>query len=676
MEQEIRSELFAKRIIKDKIVGAKNEILIGSSRYLNDELVELLHLRAEKGVRVKLIIQDSLWARKLDRIDFSHNLLISTKINEEADFQLMHFLVFDDEVVIHAMEKWSSYSSSPSKGVVITEDMSTVAAFTQRFYEMFILPQEEIVSEKSSTNPLFKWLSQMFHKEYSSEEEVKEIPSQEISESMETPSISKGINEFNEILDSIVTIDIEDFNRDELRVIGERSAHSVRGNAQVLARIMDSLYGSFLQNIHNHLTQKENLKTKIDLKVDELINLFKQHTTREVVLKEKERIAKQKEYDITLSEHDKEIEKKKLSIEQLEKEKIPQKEKEIKEKEEEWLTLEKEKLPQDKSKWYWTGLMYLAYSILPFGLLVFSFFFYASSAYNILFTAQDLDNGDITNALFFQPKFFSLTLDKGLGALIPVLLFSLIPLGAALVHDFKKEKLYKRLSIGSIIGIDLLVALGVIHAVYNEELDVTGEEVGFINWTTLLEFLTIFIFGIAPLLIFIYMRKRWVNFHKQPKISDEEKRAEVEKRYQRNDILFLNAELTDYQRGKKALKENIIDLTEQKKQTNINIAYLDAEIEKSINGLKEEEDAYVLNVQKRAGIYKNGIDNNTIYLPLRALKDRFNIFLEGWNNWLYQEWAENKAEYYAHEANQVMESWLAQNMQTQNQSIRQITNDQ
>ena len=673
MRQAINTEFFALRFIKDKILAAEDEILISSSKFLTQELFEVLHHRAENGISIKMLIQDSHWFNKIERINLSHNFLVCGENIENHD---THFIIIDHALVIHSMEKWEVYSSRPSKGIIITDDSNTIETFTNRFHETFIAPSNEKESKASSDSGIFQWLNLLFGRGDSAQNTNHEASIPEVEQEWEQPSISEGINELDEILDSVTTVEIDDFNRDELRAIGESSAQSLRGNVEALIRMMDSLYSTFLRSIHIHFTQKENLKSKINLKVEELIHLSNQQIRRALAQNDKEKIAKEKEYNIELSHCSTEIEKCKLSIEQLETENIPEKEKEVQEKENEWIKLERENLPKTQPKWHEIGAKYVAYSVLPLGLLVFCSLFYASSAYNILFAVQDLADSVIQNATLFQPEFFRLASDKGIGALIPVLSFSLIPLGAALLHSFSKSRLQRNIWLISILSIDALVAFRVTLAVHDEQLKTLGKGTATDIGTMLLEFFTILIFGFAPLFIFKYMRKRWVNFHKESRTSDREKRMEIEKRFVKNEILFLTEELSDFLAEKKALHEGILDLAEQQKQLKINLSFLDAEIEKSSNAIREGQEEYIMDVKKRADIYKNGIDNNTIYLPLRALKDRLNVFLEGWNTWLYQEWAERKAEYYVHEANKAVDSWLSQNMPMQNQNIRQIANDQ
>ncbi|WP_298510794.1 hypothetical protein [uncultured Kordia sp.] len=669
MEEQLHNKHIALRSIKEKMLTAREQILIGSCWCMDDEILELLIRQSKKGILIKLSIDENSWEQKVKLLDFDDNFKVSIFKNINDQGWNRDFCLIDREIAIYASTNWSFHNKNNySGGVTISHRKDIIEKFINEFNVFFV----RNISKNISSTPkrgLFGWLKGVYRR--IDEEELEQEQDKESlleSSKRKADKISEGITAIDEVLDSIVITDIESFNKNELLLAGAESAQRVRGNPDTLSKIMDSLYNIFLCSINNNIKQKEDLKTKINLKVAELTNSFSKYSNGEIATKESEITAKKKQFQIELNHLDTEIEKINLSVKDLESNKIPQKEIEIKKIEEEKLKLDIEKIPRPPKKRY----AIIKYLIYPIGLFVISFLFYASSAYILLYAKQDYENYRFTPN-FFNSDFFQLAINRQGLAIFYILVFSVIPFSLAHYADRTKNKLSKVISYLTIISLDSLISYKVKNSIDTiRELNDGIERAINLEWC--LEFFFIFFFGFVPLIMFVNAVSRLKKYIKDRLPREEEEQAKLKKKQLTDEILLLSSELFEYTEEVEELKKNKIQMIELQNEIKINISYLDVERQEGINELEIEKEEYITYIKKRADIYKNGIDNNTIYLPLAAFKDRISVFLQGWAAWLYKEFAEEKSKELYNKAYSIVDSWSNDNINLPEKNIIKVIN--
>jgi hypothetical protein len=80
---------------------------------------------------------------------------------------------------------------------------------------------------------------------------------------------------------------------------------------------------------------------------------------------------------------------------------------------------------------------------------------------------------------------------------------------------------------------------------------------------------------------------------------------------------------------------------------------LNQELQKNRRQLLTDNDT----IDKIATIYTLHIQSDNLPISVDALKDRINVFLEGWNDYLFQEYAVSKATQKTTEAREVAQEW-------------------
>ncbi len=661
-------EIF-ERIVKE-LQEAKQEILVASAWFTDGELLELLTQKAKAGVKVEVIIADNKDNQKLD---FQHLVNAGAKVYKikSTGYGIMHqkFCITDKTVVLHGSYNWTiNAKKNNHESIIATNHKSTVNSFITNFEN---IKQKTEEMSPAPVNPLNKakdFFSNLFQKDKIKDEikasEVEETPTPQVVEVVDKRT------EYEKVLDSMIAAEVSNFDRDILRQQGYDRSKANNGDHQVIGKGLDSLYSVFINDINVVEDKKARLITKIEeQKVKSLVALRENHElhlqtidaeteiTRENLTNKKTNLQSQ----ISINEKE---------IENIKKTKIPaieQKNNELAEK----IKVEERDFVKPAFRWF----EFIPVTILNVGLLIYLTLFYSSAAYILLFSEIDIKTQLFENSgseplplEVFNPKAISNALDHGAVALVFILFFVFLPLAFALAGRFTKNKWISiLLSVVGVIVIDAAIAYKVAESIHEVNM-LIGKETA--DWQALMalkdtNFYLVFVMGAAGLLFFKFAFDKFMSYF-------EERNSDINAEKSKKLVEHLKQEIQENNNVILNLKEEIEHFEKDTIQCKSEIIICDAELDmlptKRLNAIEKCKSEFTMkshHIDVITDIYKSHIENDNLPISVDSMKDRINIYLEGWNDFLHDEYAIAKA---------VEKSRLAAEAATEWQSLKLHTN--
>jgi hypothetical protein len=629
-------EIYAK--IQSELWKAEFEILIATAWFTDEDLFNILLDRLAAGIHIEVIIADNQENEKLN-----FNLLQARgasvyRIKGQGYGGMnQKFCVIDKRLALHGSYNWSmNAKKNNQESIISTDHKETVLSLIKTFNDT----KNRILSTKPDAETLT-----------ARPERPKAIP-------IEIPV--KLEDEFRHILDSMIAAEVGSFDRDMLRKHGFERCQANKGDHQVLDTALDTLYSVFLNDIDVIEDKKKRLLTKIEEHRVKNIDNITRSSELEIGFLEKETELNQASLGTKRTNLEADIEITAKNIGELMETKIPflvskneALDNQIKIAEREFL--------RPKFKWF----DFIPTAIFNAALLVYLFFFYSSAAYILLFSVADAKAAEaqgisIAEAQIFNPDAVAKALHKSGSAPYFIFLFVFIPLAFAIMDRFVNARWVGPFSfIFGIFVLDSAVAFKVTQAVY----DVNYSR-GNVNvpWRASMaftdtNFYLVFVFGAAGLFLFKYAFKKLMEFFedRDPDIAA-----------QRSQLLIkqLRAEVAGHEQQILALKEeaatlekNIIQLKAEVKSLALELATLPSTLNQQLQKIHSQLITDSKMIDEVAAIYAQHIQSDNLPISVDALKDRINIFLEGWNDFLYEEFAVAKAKLKTREAADMATTW-------------------
>lgn len=657
----------------EEIENSKYEILAAVAFFTNAEILQKLIEKANQGVKISIIIADELRNNKLDfnkLTQYNSAEVIKKKL---GGYNIMNqkFCVIDRKIVIQGSYNWT-LNANNEDSALFTTDKQTVKSYLKIFFNS-AEKEWELVKNRSLKN-VFSWFPKL-RKKVIIEKQTQEVAQ---NKTIENDPVKESINQkydVDEILNSIITAEIETFDREVLNADGYHSAKKVQGDANVLVKKMDTLYHLFINDKNNVDEQKKSLKDKIKDKIEELIIHVSSLFQNKERLERTNFIAKEKEYQIRKVQLEGEIKLKIEEAKSIDDTKINELEIEIKAIEEEIKKLDPDLLKPIKKRYVFIPRVILAV-ILGIGL----FLFYASCAYILFYAEQDILQAMNTGGKFKIGIFVANSLELswkagGVFAMIYAALFFTIPYAIGFItHDLKAVKKYGAWLL--IFVIDALIAINVSNTI-NRAGGTFGSNIkhSFISPEKLPEYIIILFLGLIPMVILVIITKEIIKYYDDNHPERGRLIKELEKKQLTNDALELDGQIFELCEHKDSLQHKIIELQNEKNTIDIEEVYLPKELDEKLLGLEEEKKGEIRYMEKKRDLYVNAVDNDSIRISANALKDRVNIFLEGWNQWLHEEFSRELAIQRSDEARQVADAWMSQNLDNSellNQNVLKI----
>ncbi len=624
LDQELlhdNKEIFA-RIVKE-LESADFEILIASAWFTDDVLFDIIKRKATEQVKVKLIIADNQENLKLNFDELVAVGVSVTKI-KNVGYGMMNqkFCVIDKRIALHGSYNWSvNAKKNNHESIIVTNHVETVKGLIANFDDIdqkAAIQRGEIVD----TVP----------------EEIKTAEAQIEKHTAKQHAIS----EFTKVLDSMIAAEIGNFDRSILKSQGfERSKYN-NGDHHVLTKSLDTVYSVFINDIDVVDDKKRRLITKIEEQTIESINAFDESLNLQLQTAEVEaenEILNARNKIISLKS---DTAKNKQEIESLKINKIAFHEKLINEVKERIRNAQRDFIAP-KFKWY----EFLPVLFANLCLVTYLFIFYSSACYILLFAVEDSKVAratglDAVPMEIFNPKALSLTFEKGGAGIIFILLFVSIPLFCALIKLFtKKQWVIITMFIIGILLIDTAIAYKVSSAIYQMKYDsgdtndVWQKSMAFSDPN----FYLVFLLGGFGLLMLKFAFEKLMSIFedRNPDVATLKndlliKQMSEDVKLEEEKLLLIKGEIY-------AIEAMNIGLEAQCKITE---AHLDT-IPNKLNLLREIKKTDLItgkqHIRDIATIYKSHVENDHLPISIDALNDRINVFLEGWTDYLHQQYA-------------------------------------
>ncbi|MFI2744242.1 phospholipase D-like domain-containing protein [Zhouia sp. PK063] len=663
--------------IQTELLRASEEILVVSAWFTDEELLHALVVKAKQQVKVRVAVAKN---NNNEKISFSELEKAGGEVIwvKPKGYGILHdkYCVIDGKVAIHGSYNWTNNAKKNNKESVIkTNHKETIESLVHEFNELTSDVEQQVTSpEKARKSIGFKLIQKLFKK--SKIEEHLDTTSS-IDQEKEKETFKPKISDIDEIFQSIISAELKKTNREEIKQRAYIQAREVSGDAKVIGKSMDSLYHIFVSDKDENSAKKEHLLHKIDDKVAELTQM--EITNTDVKLHSLEVEINATEKDIQLRQTDlkgkKDILKK--EIEYLEETRDKEFQESI-ERENQYIHKANVEFVKPKIKWHELTPLLLIF----IGLSIAMFLFYSSSAYIMLYSTEDaikaLENGLTNlNPQVFQAEAIQRAFEKSSIAGIYVLAFVFIPLAIALVAHFTHSKNQENneqsilKKIGHfckewwayifVIGLDVFIAIKVTATIAEIKFLSQGIEFNTPFWKDI-NFYLVFFLGAIPFVFWSLLLQRLIHLGAQRNEQVGSEKMKVEIKYREQKIEQLKADRYALKKQVKNLEIEIKNIEHNILELQQEAIYLPKEHDVKQKQIQEQMSNTIAGIKKKADVYKNDIENDNIQISMTSLKDRVSAFIEGWNEWLHDEFAFSKATGLSEEAMSQVDVWLDTNL--------------
>jgi hypothetical protein len=645
IQQEVISdnkEIFNR--IRIEILRAQKEILIASAWFTDNELFDSL-LEKVGTTSIEIIIGDNEENLKLDfdQLKGKGGNYIKVK---NVGYGIMHqkFCVIDRKLAIHGSYNYTNNAKRNNhESVIVTNHEPTVNSLIESFFSIKLKAFEKS-GENSNNMPLTL-----------TEPNQPELNSRKV----EKPVYQV---DYEQVLSSLIDAEINQFDRKELSETGYSRAESCNGDFNVLPNSLDTLYFNFTNDVNITEEKKVMLLAKIsEQKISQLQLLDIEHNN----LVNRQKI----EFETTKVNLNNHIEERKANILTFEK-KIDAIRKTDIFNFEQLIEQLRERINQAKVDFI--KPRHRMFELIPISIIAIILFtylvlFYSSAAYILLFSIADtmkaMKNGaEIPPHQVFEPNAISLSLQHGGSSIFFIFLFVGVPIAFALADRYVSNKFWK-IFISFFLGIfliDGMLAYTVAKSIHELRI-LTGETATLWQPQQAFSdsnFYLVFVMGAAALLVFKFIFSKLMSMF-------EARNADIFA--QKNALIIQQHEdkIAEHKESIVNLEKQIdkwgIDIIEEKKIKESYQAELDnLPIQKAIQDEKTSTDysskkEYYKHITE---IYINRVENNNPKISIDALRDRINIFLEGWNDYLHETYSITLATDKSSKATRIASEWL------------------
>lgn len=631
--------------IQHELLKAESQIILATGWFTDEDLFNILSDKLEQHVSIEIIIADNQDNEKLDFEQLVAKGASVYKIKSNGYGTMnQKFCVIDKRIALHGSYNWSvNAKKNNHESIISTNHRETINSLIENFNTI----KQGIIEQKST--PAINY--------------TITVTDPEVPEEGPLNQPLKAETEFQKVLDSMIAAEIGNFDRKMLREQGFLRCSANNGDHQVLHKAFDTLYSVFINDIDVIDDKKKRLITKIEeYRIKSQDALGKQCEIQVNGLERESAVAKNN-LEIKTIHLSAEIESATKSIKEISENKMPPVEKENSELDKQIKETEHASV-KPIFKWY----EFIPAIIFNLALLCYLLIFYSSAAYILLFSVEDAkiqeaQNIPVAPAQIFNPEALTQVLDKTGTASFFIFLFVFIPLAFAIVDHFVSPKWKFTVAVLSfifgIVVLDGTIAYKVTEAVYASNYAQGNVDV---PWKanmvfTDTNFYLVFVFGASGLLLFKLTFKKLMNVFEERSPDIIARRNQLKAKHLREEMSVNSNKLLILREHTSSLEINVTKLRAEIKQTDIELRDLPIRLNQELQLkrtqlLKDSE-----NIDRIAAIYTMHIQSDKLPVTIDALKDRMNIFLEGWNDFLHKEYAVAKATLKTTQAAEVAAKW-------------------
>ena len=647
-------EIFEK--IKSTLSEAQTSIKIAAAWFTDNELFQILILKQKSNPECKIEVvlddnKENYWLPFSDLVKGGATVKLSKGLGPNGR---MHekFCIIDHTIVISGSYNWSKNARTDNhENIIVSKADSLVYSFDTKFQQLL---------ESSVT--------------YESENFKDGFDAVTKSEVLETINSRESFTkEFEKVLDDMIFASVVEYNREALVKKGFERSEKCSGDSTIINNELNTVYTEMVNSISASEQKKEIIKAKVNTHLQENKSTLKEKCERE---KEQLQVGE----DNAIKVHNNEIRLIKESNNQLEESiaKIEQadivsNENNIKALSEQRKTIEEENIKMP-FRWYveiptYLGLIFVFTYVL---------LFYSSAAYILIFSEKNAK----TAMRLGQPVeelgiYYSRAIpDAWKTGWFQLLLILFVPVflvcGLIYLKKIKTNRYIPKWLIKAtcLILIDGFTAIAVTKSIHENNY-LAGTESNHFKVQDVfsdMNFYLVFLFGMLSLLVFDLI----ISYI----LRNLESRNDVHLRAKRQlTIKQINEEI-------KGLTSRNLELNSQafinKKQVEFNLQKI-ASIENDIHVLpmltgrkktllENETMSQISNLENVVKIAYNKIENELFSFSTHFMKDRINIFLQGWNNFIYSYYAKSIAEEKVKTAKELSNLWFTEHFSKNGQT--------
>jgi len=645
--------------IQEELTNATNEIIVVSAWFTDEQLLKTLEEKAMQGLRVSVAIAKN---KDNEKLDFSslENYGATVTIIKQKGYGMLHdkYCIIDRKIAFHGSYNWTNNAKKNNKESVIkTNHKNTINQLISQFNMLNQEPESIPLEEKgykSIVNRLFK------------HNKIKDIATPPITEQQIDKANENG--DVDEIFKSIISAELKKTNRVDIKDNAYSQSKEVSGDPQVITKSMDSLFYLFISDKDNNDAKKELLIKKIDDKVSEL--------TQNIITKQDERV---NSIEIETISEEKDLNLQKTTIEgkksllvneknQIEKNDIPKIENQIDNIKD---SVDESDIEYVKPPIKWHEL--IPTSLFFIGLSIAMILFYSSSAYIMLYAHEDamlaIKNGINVNPQVFEAGAIRKAFLKDISAGLYVIFFVFIPFTIAYVahssvnSDINKhEKLAKKIiSYIIVVAIDAFIALKVTKTIIEIKYLSTGIVTNHPFYEDI-NFWLVFFLGAIPFFFLADIMNKLINIFGERNEQEGREKMLQHKKISLKKVDKLSNDISGLEKKINTLDGSIQEFENQILEIDKKLIYLPKELNLKQRQIKESTNNEIHNLKKKADVFKNDIENDNIQISVSSLKDRVSAFIEGWSEWLHDEYSITKATKKSEEAIKEADLWLENNL--------------
>jgi hypothetical protein len=667
MEQEvyhINTEIYD--VIAGAIDAANNEILVATAWFTDRALFDILKQKALSGIKVGVIVADN---ENNSILPFNELVSAGAEVLKvkNVGYGMMHqkFCAIDKREVIFGSYNWTvNARKNNHESIIKSDDPKTVDRFIFIFNEI----KDKAKQLESKPAGMFdKLKGKFFGKNGKNGSGQAEIELDNDSPEVHKPETP--VEDFARILDAMIASEISGYDREMLYNQGYDRALTNNGNHEILPKSLDSLYSSFINDIHVVEDKKTRLLAKIEeQKIKKSNQIDADHQIETHMLEANSHATLViLETEITALETEKG--KVEQEIESVKNNRIKPLEEQIKSAEGK---IEEANKSFVQPTINWTASIFLVLGMVVLGAYIF--LFYSSASYILLYTELDaaiaLRDGIVLNPPeVFNHGAIKMAFDKGGTAPFIVLAFPLIPIFLAMGKKIVKSKFWGQF-ISIVLGmlvVDSFVAYKVAEAIHKSEylsgiVDESWERGMVLDDSN---FYLVFIMGAFGILLFKVVFEKFVTLleDRNPDVDSRKKLAMVKKIEQKigslkESIVKYNLEVDQ---SKIRIKEIEGDLVIKRSK----LSALPDELITETKRLDLSKNAKENEIERISDLYRSHVENDNLPISVDAMKDRISVFLNGWNKFLHEEYSITKAIEMSSKAMVFSNEWLSAKVQSQ-----------
>ncbi|HRH49809.1 MAG TPA: phospholipase D-like domain-containing protein [Panacibacter sp.] len=635
-------EIFEK--IKVTLNEAQFSIKIAAAWFTDNELFQLLvaKQKANPSCKIEIVLDDNkenYWLPFIDLVKNGATVKLSKGVGDNGR---MHekFCIVDNAILISGSYNWSKNARTDNhENVIVSKISSTIESFDAKFKELLA---SSVLYESVNLNEI----------SITSEEALSAINTQE--------SLTK---EFEKVLDEMIFASVVAYNRDELVKKGYERSEKCSGDSAIINNELNTVYTELLNSISTSEQKKEIIKAKVNTHLQENKSALKEKCER---AKEQLKV----EEDTIVKAHLNEIkylkegnDKLKEEITQIEKFHILNNNNRINNLMDEKKSIEEQTLTMP-FRWYVEIPTYLAL----LGVFFYILLFYSSAAYILMFSernakaakllGQPVEQLGIYYSKAIPNAWQSSWFEVSLILFVPVFLIcGIIYLKKIETSRYFPKWLIKLLGLFFIDGFTAIAVTKSIHE-NNYLAGLEAEHFKISNIFSEMNFYLVFIFGMLSLLIFdliiSYILKNLENKNEvyqkaKSRLFINQLNSEI------STITKQNLELSAMLTNKKALIDsNLYRVSIIEKDIQLQPGFTS----RKLNLLDNETASQIINLENIVKIAYNKIDNELFSFSTHFMKDRINIFLQGWNNFIYSYYSKSISEEKVRLAKEMSNNWF------------------